>query len=904
VFEAMSEEQLDDWISKQLEAWQNADSPPRELNAEVPSAFLAGLRKSNQSQGELQNLWEFYKATRDFRLLAALAESVTGCTTEQVYTVLEATSEELSELNDEATVDALVRQIAKVRQRTANEVDRRALDLLETLVESRAAALKDQPRSHAGRAMAALRRAWKRRWAPGEPRLMAHLLESLGKVSQQGLAAEQISELEGLLRNAPRGSEDRLDIAGCLARTLWAQSRRDEAIDQLEAALKEEQEAADSGLPFGEGGILSQLIEYLEDKGYFARGEATLKKSLAHQANQQQAAWLTDRLDQLYVRAIVEHGEVSLGTGATLYRAVEHKLQNELVDADRHDVLQRLLRVYTTVPETAEDLRRFAFRRLPELLRRPCKQYWSDVTETANALHTIAGPRVALAFLIERIENEPVWAGRAASQGLNQYAWYLKQWPTEVDDLGDLGPRLLRVRLKELRKVLRRRDPSDRFQQQDIAYFAQNRAAFVKVADEVLAENRDSGHAAAYIADWMYNAIAGSKARAIAILLDAHHRDTLDRAGKEMLVKFLMEQGRYADAIPVLEGLVGQPDDLPCRVQLMQAYFKTKQPERLMELLKQTDARFRSGGCWQENVMATLGKCCLDCELFQQAAGYCQEAIAHHQRNRDERGIGDKTLMGYYDSLAKAWVRLGKTAEAIDAAAAALVSLPRDQRERNTLGEVIGEVADLDGYVARLDRQARETGLDSPIIRREIGWTYLGDGNSAMAVQQLRLAAEMQPNDAETHEALLECYDQDDKRAAIGEILRWRDYARRDIQLYADLAVRFQAIGEPEEAERARTSIVEVLPAEAESHQMMAEMFQDEDRWAEAIIQWEQVARIRSLEPTGLLGLAAAQIHEERWQEAKATLKKLRQTAWPARFSEVDAQIRDLEQEIAAPVPK
>ena len=100
----------------------------------------------------------------------------------------------------------------------------------------------------------------------------------------------------------------------------------------------------------------------------------------------------------------------------------------------------------------------------------------------------------------------------------------------------------------------------------------------------------------------------------------------------------------------------------------------------------------------------------------------------------------------------------------------------------------------------------------------------------------------------------------------------WRQSSPRDIKLYEDLGTRLRMLGQAAEAERAFTSIVEVLPAEAESHQLLAEIRQRQDRWAEAAVQWQQVARIRSLEPTGLLGLAAALIHEHRWPEAADVL--------------------------------
>ena len=83
------------------------------------------------------------------------------------------------------------------------------------------------------------------------------------------------------------------------------------------------------------------------------------------------------------------------------------------------------------------------------------------------------------------------------------------------------------------------------------------------------------------------------------------------------------------------------------------------------------------------------------------------------------------------------------------------------------------------------------------------------------------------------------------------------------------------------------TSIVEVLPNESESHQMLAGIREQQNRWPEAIAEWEHVARLRVLEPTGLLKLAAAQIHERLWDKAQQTLRKLDANNWPERFGDV-----------------
>ena len=86
---------------------------------------------------------------------------------------------------------------------------------------------------------------------------------------------------------------------------------------------------------------------------------------------------------------------------------------------------------------------------------------------------------------------------------------------------------------------------------------------------------------------------------------------------------------------------------------------------------------------------------------------------------------------------------------------------------------------------------------------------------------------------------------------------------------------------------------MEALPAESESHQLLAEVRQRQDRWTDAVPQWEHAARLRSLEPAGLLGLAGALIHEHRWPEAADVLKKLKQHPWPARFDSGPENLRE-----------
>ncbi len=168
-------------------------------------------------------------------MLTGLADAVVGHTAEKVYPFLSGMKMLLTEVGDEATVDELAAHLTKLRQRVQTTVDRRALDLLECLIQRRATELKSQPGPHAEAALAALQRAFKGEWSPGEPRLMADFLAGLGAVPEKGgatpplLGQEQLRQLEILHRQQPKGSFDRLHIALRYAETLNAHKRNDQA---------------------------------------------------------------------------------------------------------------------------------------------------------------------------------------------------------------------------------------------------------------------------------------------------------------------------------------------------------------------------------------------------------------------------------------------------------------------------------------------------------------------------------------------------------------------------------------------------------------------------------------------------------------------------------------------------
>ena len=909
LYKTTDENQLSQRINVYLRPWQREGHLPTQLDPEVLQVFKALFEKSTVPQNYLWQLAQFYGASRDFRLLSMLADGVVGHSAGKVYPFLQGMNVVLSEVRDEATADEIVAQIAKVRPLARTIIDQRALDLLELLVERRASEVQNQPGPHAEKALAAMQRAFKREWSPGEPRLMADFLGGLGTMSQATLAKEQLRQLEILHRDAQAGSFDRLHIAQRHAETLNGYARRPEAIDLLETALKEFEDANKGVLPNSANTALTTLISFTESARQYDRGEKLLLAQLKHPIHTEQKYWLVQRLNELYVHALQHDGDVSLGKGATLYKALEGKLFADLNVNDqnhRYYLLSQFCRVYRTANErkiagVVDDLKAFAFKRLAPILKEQIANYDQIVREVSETMHAVAGPREAIAFLLDRIDDEPGWLRYNNQDAWSQYSHRLGQWRSDVKEFGDLEPRLLKFVLTELRRELRSRESRSRtmYDRRHGYYWSAKEADFAKAAEEVYAERKQSGASVEYLAEYFYYGLPQEK-RAIEILFAAHEQKILAESGQWQLVVYLHLQQRHAESIPRLLPLVElRPANLGYRTKLMHAYFRTGKQAELLALLKQTDAYFHEKDRWHEGALAALAASTLENHLYTQSVAYYDELIPLHQRTHARRGIGTGVLSNYYANAAQAYSGLGKTKEAVDRASGAVVSWAPNQRQRTdalrALVQVLVAARDLDAYVAELDKEA----LQSAVVRKAIGQAYVQKGQHARAIPQFQLAAELQPNDSETYQNLIACFDKvGDKEGAIRQLLVAVELSRRDIALYEQLGQRLVMLQQPIEAERAFTSIVEMLPNESESHTLLAEIREKQDRWADAIAHWERVVRLRALEPTGLLKLAAAQIHEKAWDQAAATLRKVRTQSWPQRFGDVQQRARELEKKM------
>ncbi|MBC7821246.1 MAG: hypothetical protein IAG10_30535 [Planctomycetaceae bacterium] len=776
----------------------------------------------------------------------------------------------------------------------------------------------NQPGPHIDACVAALQRAFQREWSEGEPRMMSHFLYQLGGLPNEKLKAEQLREMRELQKLAPPNSRDHLVITTDLCHLLfWSYSQKDIALREMEIEVRAYTQANDGVWPHLDNDPLSRYVSMLEGANQHAAGEIVLQKYLAKPENNEQRKWLNDRLMSLYNHALEHDGAVSLGTGrAKLFGALVALNLKELNSAPDENVRYNLVsRIATTfdiahrhkLSGTADAVRAFAFETIPALLKRQQAQYRNTVTTPMHIIGEVLGPKFALQYVVERIEQYPQRLEIAWENSWNAFGHELARRREESAnaklDIKELEPRVLKLAIRELQRELRTGESRNSyiFHAHNSYFWRAKADDFAKAAEEVLAERKTSGRRAMSVANYLWSGL-DRYPRAIEILLLAHKNGLLDEAAQVHLVTWLHSQNRWAESISLLEPLVhDRPDNIHYRTLLMVAYHHSQRPQQLTELVQQTDAHFHAGGRWTEGNVAQFARGCLSCNLHERAAGYFTEAIALHQRSNPGSGLGDGTLSDLYQHLALSQSALGRTKEAVDAASAAIICWgPRDDHRGSALGnlkQVLANAKDLDEFVKHLDAEAAKTGQDSPILRKAVGQTYQSRNEHAKAVAQLQLASELQPHDQEIHQALIACYDATKNGpAASKQLLKLIDLHRHDLTLYLQLAERLK--DNEAEAERAATSIIESSPNESESHTAMAELRQKQNRWAEAIPHWERVAEFRRLEPTGLIKLTEAQLHEKQWAEARKSIDKLQKTEWPSRFNDVTNQTRRLQEQL------
>ena len=905
----LDEGRLAELLRAKAAPWQprRGVAPPTGLDPDTLPILAALVGKAASADEYLGTAQELYRASKDFRLPATLADAALGQTPGKAYAVVTRLRSLLDDLRDEASADAVVARVEALRVKAESPTDLRALDLVAMKVHRRAAEVKNQPGPHAGLALAAFRRAFDRPWAAGEKLLMARLLRDFGDITDEALAAERLRQSSALRDAAAAGTFERLQVAECHAATLRDRGRAAEAIGVLTPDLAAYVAASVGAFPAEAMPAATLLASLHEDRPDFATAEKLWRGWRAAADGPPKVA-AAHALDALYLRALEYDGETSLGKGEALYASLLARLHARLRDEgpvgrgpafETFATLFRVAKVKSYAHAEADALA-LADAAFPTLVGPWEESYAAHVYAVTELVRAHAGGVNASAFLIGRIEATPArlrHAGRTLS-------WQVGDNVASPGDLpGPLQKRLLAILVADLTEALRARRPWHQGGHAVDArygdYWAAKGADFAAAAEAVWAESGDSVPTQLHVAEYLYRGCRRA-GRAIDVLHDLHRAGRLDLSGRGTLSAYLSESKRYAEAVAVLVPLTDEsPDDANIRFRLMTAHARLGKPAEARELFGRSVARWRERNAWTVNAMAGFAATAQDCGLHTEAAAVYAELIPNAQRG----GVRGGTLAEFYRRHAVSLSKLGKSAEAVDAAGGAVVAWGGDVNRRQdalrTLAATVAESADLEALVAHSDRQTAETGLVNPVVRKALGQAYVARQNYGPAVTQLELAVRAQPNDPETFALLIGAYDQSDRKAeAVARILESLDLSRRDPARYADLARRYEAAGDAANAERAYTSLAEVSRGESEGQALLASVRERQGRWAEAAEHWRQVDAARPLDPGGLLGLAAAQLHLKQYGAAKETLRKLRAMPRPPHVDILTPKVRALEAEL------
>ena len=906
-------------LSAESGAYQRrGEEVPPELDPEIPVRFVALMRKATHPANWCWVLQSYYGPTQDFRLLECMPEALLGHSAQAIYPFLSNIGGVASMIHEEATVDRVRAHLAQLREsRAQTDVDRRALSLLEFTIVRRATSQANGTEEQAEVALRALREAGKGEWAEGEPAMMAALLANQGALQPRALAGEQLRQLRALSRSVEH-PRDRFVVTGHLASTLWAYGLQDDAIRTLQAALDAFRSQSDGRrLPQEANGQLTTLSGWLQAVGAYRVAERLWLDEIAAGHHRQQTLWLEQSLFGLYRDAVLARAEISLGRDLELYRAVHVRFLSALEARSNENHAYQLIVTLCDLWKRADsqlhyrpvrrDVASFAFSGLPGVLRQYQYRNGQNMVGTvADCLTEVRDARTTLEFLVVRAESEPSWLRLANQDFWAQHAW---RFATAGHNAGPLEAaleeRALAIVLRELREDLRTREARNRsvYDRRHGTFWAEKRAVFRRAALAFLEERRDNGPAIAYAAEYLFRGLEAYD-EAIDALARGHRRGVLAIEGRALLAGFLQERGRWSESVAILDELVAdRPGEVSYRVMLMRGHFNLGDEPQLSRTFDSAVAWFQETDAWNEWPIAALAAGCLETHLFEDCVALYDEAIALHVKSARRRGVGDGTLSTYYRNLAGAHSGLGDTDSAVDAAAGAIVSWGRGRYERQQdlarLEQILFDAEDLDAYVERLDEESRRTGLENPIVRKALGRAYVRREAYERAVAQLRRALEGQPNDLETHAQLVQtCEAMGRADLTVAAQLEWARTAGHELHLYRDLGRRLMSLRRPDDAERAYTHIVEIMPNESESHTALAEIRQHQGRWSEASDHWRHVIRVRTKEPAGYVGLARTLIRQRHWTEAQEVIDQVISTSWPERFGDVRSTGRRLLREI------
>lgn len=919
-FEAMDIDRLAIVI---YQTWQrlrdNGDGAPGNLDEDTADMLTVLLRRSQNPSWHLEIVQGLYAATKDFRIPRAFAEAMVGGTEGSVYGLLGSMGQIFTMLQDEAAIDQIFAEIARQKAANPSPTDRRALDLLHFSVRHRMLEQKEGGRAHLADVLAALEEAFQGTFSAETAVNYANFLASKGKFAAPEVSDLAIKQLIELERSVDAASNRKVSMMQSRAYVEWQNDRREDAIRTMTAVVDSMRDLKTGKLPMSAIDACSRLIEYRESTRDWREAERFWTTEIARGYSEPETFEFEQHLIGTATRALANGATIALGRGPELYRELFRRLHAPLVDGPRRErdgrLLAAVIELWNSVrsgecrPFAEADLKTFAFVDTPRILaNRRGRDDIALVWQVASRLIELVDPALGVKFLVERAEAMPPYLEMIGEGFWSSWAWQLSQGMSKAgfSNLSeDIAERAWRIVERELRRDLEQIAPYNRtIYSKDDHYWSQKEKRFVEIATEIALSPRSDEAIVMHCAEYVAHSLRLASPAAD-IVLDRLRRGSLTTTSRSKLVGYLENCGRHAAALPIARDLVREePKEANHRYALIRVLAALKQMPEAEAELDRFEKEFLAERAGKENMIASMADLAMTAGFPKTAARLFEEALNLNIRSSPSRGVGNAQTASYYRKIAEIRRRLGETDPAIAAAMAEIVVWPEGHNQRTgaieNLNTIVSGIDDLRGYVAEFEKEVAATKLENPILRRALGVAFDRKSRPAEAAEQYRKALETAPEDLGTAELLVRALGAaGQKQAARDAAWEYAETKGRDPELFIDVGRRSVELGEKDLAERAFTNAIEISPNESENHRAVAELREQSEKFDEAVFHWGEVAKLRSLEPTGLLNRARVLIRLGRAEEAKKDIEQLRTQKWDPRFAEELKKIAELERSLS-----
>lgn len=898
-YATFSEQALYGWLQQQLALVQRqGQGIPSQLNVDTFLVIPELFRKTQSPAHYFHTVQALYEATKDFRLLTGMADGTLGHTPGQVYEMLQHWRRLINVLQEEATLDELSKRIDELRKSSTSNVDRRALDLLQAFLHRKAATQINQPGVHAKQAVECLQRAMQHAWQPEEPAALARLIQQMHQEDHAAWKEELTAVYTRLMELTTPGSQERVEV------TYYYSTYHPQPFQLLERAIEEVRSKQKNGLlP-----EYSQLIvgAYLGmSVGHEQATEALAQQELARPGySMVSREWFKNQLESIFVRAYQTKGKVSLGQGEQLYRALETLFEKAVQSAPsqerRSHYIGQLCALYQQAkghhqPTVVADCKAMLMTRILPALKALSHQRRDVTINMASTLENIVGKNEAMQFLLDEYDRAPISVRRLPYDGWEAYNSYLAQWRAGVTD-ATLLDRYFQIVVKRLTNYLVHGSHSNEvFFRGHSYYWAEKEDAFAATALAVFAAREPAPDLAERVANYLRGSI-NKPLKAVDFLQSIRRTAAFNENVQYLLATTLMEVNKHAEAVVELKQLYAARPSLRYGLRLMGCYNILGQREQLQQALAAVEKVYAPKGVWNLGDLSRVAQTCYETQLYLDAERLYGILIPQaRQANPNPR---QDEMWNYYRYQALTLIELNKTGPALDSIASAILLWGSTFQQRadvlESLRTVMDRAKDPQAVINYLDAETRKNnGKENVLLRRMLAEVLITKQKHGLAVSQLKLVLEFKPDDDAASKLLIQAYDALGQSAeALQAALHRSEYVSRQTATWKELGDRLTKLNQAAQAERAYTSLIEVLPNDADSEMALAQVREGQNRWEEAVGHWKIARDYRSEDPSGLLGLAKAYLHQKQWPHAQATIDQLRKPAkpWHQRFDALNVK--------------